>query len=320
MEYRALTGGSVTSSPDGTVLIAEVQGVLWRVPPEGGTAQRLTDWQLEATRPAVSPDGTRLAVGGYQGGGFHLWTLRTDGSGLRRVTDGPWDDRGVAWSPDGTRLVFSSERWGDAVAGAPFGLWTVGADGGRPVRLTGGAFEDLDPAWWPDGRSVVCVRAAHTADGGTDGGLTLVRVPVGGGPEQVVHRVREGAAAVPLGVALRPDRLAAPVRNHVLPAPSARADRAPGRRPPPDRRRGSGGGPAVLARGRPDPVRGRRPDPYPCPRPTRLGAGPSLHRAHARDPPPLAPPNSPPWTPPGRCAASTCPPCRPTETAWPSSR
>ncbi|OYP10463.1 amidohydrolase [Streptomyces sp. FBKL.4005] len=197
VEYRALTGGSVTSSPDGTVLIAEVQGVLWRVPPEGGTAQRLTDWQLEATRPAVSPDGARLAVVGYQGGGFHLWTLRTDGSGLRRVTDGPWDDRGVAWSPDGTRLVFSSERGGDAVAGAPFGLWTVGADGGRPVRLTGGAFEDLDPAWWPDGRSVVCVRAAHTADGGTDGGLTLVRVPVGGGPEQVVHRVREGRLLCP---------------------------------------------------------------------------------------------------------------------------
>ncbi|MEU2060912.1 amidohydrolase family protein [Streptomyces sp. NPDC013455] len=197
LEYRASTGGSVTSSPDGSVLVAEVQGVLWRVPPEGGAARRLTDWRLEATRPAVSPDGERLAVGGYQGGGFHLWTLRTDGSGLRRITDGPWDDRGVDWSPDGDRLVFSSERGGDAVAGTSYGLWTVGADGGRPVRLTGGAFDDFDPAWWPDGRSVVCVRAAHTAGGGTDGGLTLVRVPVDGGREQVVHRVREGRLLCP---------------------------------------------------------------------------------------------------------------------------
>ncbi|MBL1104447.1 PD40 domain-containing protein [Streptomyces sp. 5-8] len=197
LHYRESTGGSVTASPDGSVLIAEVQGVLWRVPPGGGAAVRITDWELEATRPVLSPDRRRLAVGGYRGGGFHLWTLRTDGSGLRRITDGPWDDRGVAWSPDGTRLVFSSERGGDAVTGAPFGLWTVDADGGHPVRLTGGNHEDFDPVWWPDGRSVVCVRAAHTAEGGSDGGLTLVRVPVAGGREQVIRTEREGRLLCP---------------------------------------------------------------------------------------------------------------------------
>jgi Tol biopolymer transport system component len=197
LHYRELTGGSVTASRDGSVLIAEVQGVLWRVPPEGGAAARITDWELEATRPALSPDGGRLAVGGYRGGGFHLWTLRSDGGGLRRITDGPWDDRGVAWSPDGARLVFASERGGDAVSGAPFGLWTVDADGGNPGRLTGGAHEDFDPVWWPDGRSVVCVRAAHTADGGTDGGAALVRVAATGGPGQVIHKVGEGRLLCP---------------------------------------------------------------------------------------------------------------------------
>ncbi|MFJ7152473.1 amidohydrolase family protein [Streptomyces sp. NPDC100445] len=197
LRYRESTGGSVTCSRDGSVLIAEIQGVLWRVPPRGGAATRITDWDLEATRPALSPDGRRLAVVGYRGGGFHLWTLRTDGAEPRRVTDGPWDDRGVAWSPDGTRLLFSSERGGDPVTGASFGLCTADADGGRIVRLTGGAFEDLDPVWWPDGRSVVCVRAAHTPDGGDDGGLTLVRVPAGGGRAQVLHRVAEGRLLCP---------------------------------------------------------------------------------------------------------------------------
>ncbi|MYX99429.1 amidohydrolase family protein [Streptomyces sp. SID486] len=200
LSYRESTGGSVTSSRDGSVLIAEVQGVLWRVPPGGGAAVRITDWELEATRPALSPDGRRLAVAGYRGGGFRLWTLRTDGGGLRRITDGPWDDREVAWSPDGSRLVFSSERGGDAVSGAPFGLWTADADGGRPTRLTAGPHEDFDPVWWPDGRSVVCARAAHTADG-TDGGTTLVRVPTGGGPEQVIRTVPEGRL---LGPAVSP--------------------------------------------------------------------------------------------------------------------
>ncbi|WP_437012756.1 amidohydrolase family protein [Streptomyces sp. enrichment culture] len=192
-----MTGGSVTASRDGSVLIVEVQGVLWRVPPQGGAAARITEWELEATRPALSPDGATLAVGGYRGGGFHLWTLRTDGSALRRITDGPWDDRGVAWSPDGSRLVFASERGGDPVTGAPFGLWTADPDGGRAVRLTGGDFEDFDPVWWPDGRSVVCVRAAHTPGGGDDGGLALVRVPVGGGRVQVVHEVADGRLVCP---------------------------------------------------------------------------------------------------------------------------
>jgi Tol biopolymer transport system component/imidazolonepropionase-like amidohydrolase len=197
LRYREVTGGSVTASRDGSVLIAEVQGVLWRISPEGGAATRITDWELEATRPALSPDGATLAVSGYRGGGFHLWTLRTDGSALRRITDGPWDDRGVAWSPDGTRLVFASERGGDPVTGAPFGLWTADPDGGRAVRLTGGDFEDFDPAWWPDGRSVVCVRAAHRPGGGDDGGLTLVRVPADGRPGQVVHEVADGRLVCP---------------------------------------------------------------------------------------------------------------------------
>ncbi|MFC5654043.1 amidohydrolase family protein [Streptomyces nogalater] len=187
----------MTSSRDGSVLVAEVQGVLWRVPPEGGEAVRITDWDLEATRPALSPDGGRLVVGGYRGGGFHLWTLRTDGSGLRQITDGPWDDRGPAWSSDGSCLVFASERGGDAVTGASFGLWTMDADGGGTVRLTGGAYEDSDPVWWPDGHSVVCVRAAHTADGATDGGRALVRVPAGGGPAQVLREVGEGRLLCP---------------------------------------------------------------------------------------------------------------------------
>lgn len=197
LRYRETTGGSVTAARNGAVLVAEVQGVLWRVPPEGGEAARITDWDLEATRPALSPDGGRLAVCGYRGGGFHLWTLRSDGSGLRQVTDGPWDDRGVAWSPDGGQLVFSSERGGDAVTGAPFGLWTADADGGGALRLTGGPYEDFDPVWWPDGRSVVCVRAAHTADGGTDGGATLVRVSTADGREQVLHTVGEGRLLCP---------------------------------------------------------------------------------------------------------------------------
>ncbi|MFD7702157.1 amidohydrolase family protein [Streptomyces caelestis] len=197
LEYREMTGGSVTASDDGSILVAEVQGVLWRVPRSGGTAVRLTDWDLEATAPALSPDGRTVALCGYRGGTFQLWVMQTDGSGLRRLTDSSWDDRGVAWSPDGTRLVFSSERGGDAVTGSAFGLWTLDVRSGRTRQLTGGDFEDLDATWWPDGRSVVCVRSAHTSDGASDGGRSLVRVPAAGGTGQEVRTVNEGRLLCP---------------------------------------------------------------------------------------------------------------------------
>ncbi|GHE05180.1 amidohydrolase family protein [Streptomyces alanosinicus] len=197
LTYTRMTGGSVTGSRAGGALIAEVQGVLWRVPRDGGQAVRLTDWELEATRPALSPDGRTLAVCGYRGGGFHLWTLRPDGGGLRQVTDGPWDDRGVAWSPDGTRLAFSSERGGDATTGSSYGLWVLDLGDGRPRRVTGGDHEDYDPAWSADGRSLVCVRAAHTPGGGNDGGLSLVRVPLAGGPAEVLRTVTSGRLVCP---------------------------------------------------------------------------------------------------------------------------
>ncbi|WP_228973176.1 amidohydrolase family protein [Streptomyces sp. DH12] len=198
LRYREITGGSVTGSAHGDVLIAEAQGVLWRVPRGGGAATQLTAWDLEATRPALSPTGGAVALSAYRGGAFHLWTMRTDGTDLRQLTTGPWDDRGAAWSPDGTRLAFSSERGGDPVAGGSFGLHVLDVDGARPTRVTGGAFEDYDPAWWPDGQSLVCVRAAHTPGGGTDGGRTLVRVPATSGrAARTVRTVTSGRLLCP---------------------------------------------------------------------------------------------------------------------------
>ncbi|WP_407675944.1 amidohydrolase family protein [Peterkaempfera bronchialis] len=199
----AATGGSVTACPTGAWLIAEVQGILWRIPRHGGEAVRLTDWDLEPTRPAFSPDGSAVALCAYRGGGFHLWTMRPDGTGLRQLTGGPWDDRGTAWSPDGTRLAFSSERGGDAVTGSSYGIWTLELRSGRLTRLTGGPYEDYDPAWTPDGRQVVFVRAAAAGTGGgTDGGLTLARVSAQGGRVTLLRSVAAGRLLCP---SLSPD-------------------------------------------------------------------------------------------------------------------
>ncbi|MDX3452382.1 amidohydrolase family protein [Streptomyces sp. ME02-8801-2C] len=175
LTFTAATGGSATLAPSGDRLVAEIQNVLWSVPRGGGNAVALTSPGLEPTRPQFSPDGSRLVVCAYRGGGFHLWTLRPDGTGLRQLTDGPWDDRGPAWSPDGTRIAFASERGGDTVTGAPYRVWVVDVRTGELTRLTGRpgqqgpgqdtAWEDFDPTWSPDGRRVLFVRGTVPAPG-----------------------------------------------------------------------------------------------------------------------------------------------------------
>lgn len=194
LTFTAGTNASVTASPTADQLIIEVQGVLWSLPREGGTATALSAPGLEPTRPAWSPDGSSIAVCAYKGGGFHLWIMDTDGSRLRRLTSGPWDDRGVAWAPDGTRVAFSSERGGDAVTGGSYNIWTLDTRSGELTRLTGEpGVEDYDPTWHPDGDRVLFVRAG--SPGG--GGRTLASVPAGGGEVTVERTVDTGTLVGP---------------------------------------------------------------------------------------------------------------------------
>ncbi|WP_329343286.1 amidohydrolase family protein [Streptomyces sp. NBC_01352] len=203
LSFTAATGGSATLAPSGDRLVAEVQNVLWSVPRDGGTAVALTPPGLEPTRPQFSPDGSRLVVCAYRGGGFHLWTLRPDGTGTRQLTDGPWDDRGPAWSPDGTRIAFASERGGDTVTGAPYRIWVLDLRTGALTRLTGrpgqqgpgqdAAWEDFDPTWSPDGERVLFVRAVVTP-AGTLRAATVASVPAdGSGPVTTEHTDDSGA-------------------------------------------------------------------------------------------------------------------------------
>jgi hypothetical protein len=44
-------------APDGAGTFLALQKTLWRVPGGGGEATRLTEWNVEATRPVFSPEG-----------------------------------------------------------------------------------------------------------------------------------------------------------------------------------------------------------------------------------------------------------------------
>ena len=106
--------------------------------------------------PALSPDGTQIAWGLWDGDGIaRIHVVDVDTGEVRMpIFDGPsTGDWGPAWSPDGKRLVFNR-----LVDGGLEGLVVAAAGGGPVVEIgprfpanSGGAGAEFSP----DGRSVI---------------------------------------------------------------------------------------------------------------------------------------------------------------------
>jgi Tol biopolymer transport system component len=105
----------------------------------------------DVVRYDLSPDGSRIAVTGFEG----VWIMERDGSDPRLVSraDGFGE---IAWSPDGRQLVLARS---DDV------LFTMSADGRQLRRIVDHADQ---PDWSPDGKSIVFVsHPEQTSRSGT---------------------------------------------------------------------------------------------------------------------------------------------------------
>jgi Tol biopolymer transport system component len=100
-----------------------------------------------AEAPAVSPDGTSVAVVLRKDGKRHLTLMSADGADAHELASSISVQGAPDWSPDGRWIVTG----GTDVKGP--GLFKVPVDGGAPFRLTS-AFSS-DPAWSPDGSLIV---------------------------------------------------------------------------------------------------------------------------------------------------------------------
>src|SRR5207248_7635999 len=93
-------------SPDGKTLAFVWHGDIWRVPMNGGTAQRLTAHNAAESSPAFSPDGKELAFISEREGSRQVYVMPSAGGEARQITfhtEG-YDIR--EWMPDGkSRLV-----------------------------------------------------------------------------------------------------------------------------------------------------------------------------------------------------------------------
>src|SRR6266446_8431862 len=97
--------------------------------------------------PAVSPDGSKVAMILSKDGWTDLYVCDADGSGLRRLTRSPQDESSPCWSPNGQWICYASK---DKERRS---LSKISPAGGAPERIpTTGAANPTEPDWSPDSK------------------------------------------------------------------------------------------------------------------------------------------------------------------------
>ncbi len=128
-------------SPDGTVLMLMGPGVepgpqseaVW-VTREGLVTPIDPDWRFNNARNngwALSPDGTRLAIGLNTEAGDDIWIKELNDGPLSRLTLHPEEDARPRWTPDGRSVMFLSRR----AEGRRSDLYVRRADGTGQAEL-----------------------------------------------------------------------------------------------------------------------------------------------------------------------------------------
>jgi Tol biopolymer transport system component len=134
--------------------------------------------------PAVSPDGSRLAVMARVSGRRRVTVMSADGTNARSIAStidvaGAAGQCAVDWSPDGQSIVAGGR---DARGPA---LFVIPVDGGPPRRLVEGNW--ANPVWSPDGGVIVYSSPSAAGD------VSLLAVRPDGAPVALPPlRVRPG--------------------------------------------------------------------------------------------------------------------------------
>lgn len=152
---------SVDESADGSWLVFDLLGHIYRIPRAGGAATALTQNSGVALnmQPRISPDGKTIAFITDRRGQYNLWVMNADGSNPRAVfTDLNGTAFDPTWTPDGRFIVVrKGGRGGGEGAAPPGGLWMYHKDGGSGVPLVAAGAGGVNggPAWpsvSPDGK------------------------------------------------------------------------------------------------------------------------------------------------------------------------
>ena len=175
---------SVALSPDGSWIVFDMLGHIYRIPATGGEAVPITQDSGIAMNyhPRISPDGTEIAFISDRGGQDNLWVMKSDGSEPRLIA-ADMDARYAepSWTPDSKHIVVTKRakteagfyRTSDSLwifpreggIGGP--LVVLGASGGEAPARTGlwsGNYRAQAASVSPDGASVYFVSSTFTGN------------------------------------------------------------------------------------------------------------------------------------------------------------
>lgn len=146
------SGLSADIAGDGRVL-TDLDGGIWVVPPQGGSAKPVTVGSGSARRPRWSPDALSIAFEAVADGLADIRVYDVQSGHVRDLGNKGTAEIFPAWHPDGERIVFSSAR-----SGTGLDLWEIDLATGLQWRLSDRAGDETEAAWTNDGRNLVYVH------------------------------------------------------------------------------------------------------------------------------------------------------------------
>jgi Tol biopolymer transport system component len=136
-------------SPDGSTLLFSREGFLWKGPPNNSTKPTVLT-NSYGYRPAVSPDGTRVATVTFSDP-EKIRVTKMDGSGFKELPVPADLNSSVDWSPDSTQIVYSADEEPlDRIRVAP----ADGSGPGHGIDMPTGWVVPYDATFSPDGTRV----------------------------------------------------------------------------------------------------------------------------------------------------------------------
>ncbi|MEH6535468.1 MAG: amidohydrolase family protein [Psychroserpens sp.] len=142
-------------SPDGTSIVFDLLGDIYKLNANGGKATILREGLPFEIQPRFSPDGKHISFTSDAGGGDNIWIMNSDGSDAKQVTKEKFRLLNNAiWTPDGNYLIARKHFTSGRSLGAGE-LWMYHKTGGSGIQLTKKKNDQQDvnePTLSPDGK------------------------------------------------------------------------------------------------------------------------------------------------------------------------
>jgi imidazolonepropionase-like amidohydrolase/Tol biopolymer transport system component len=142
-------------SSDGTEIVFDLLGDIYKMPITGGPAKLLTGGVAWDVQPRFSPNGKYISYTSDQSGGDNIWIMNRDGSNKRQLTKETFRLlNNATWMPNNEYIVARKHFTGTRSLGAGE-MWMYNINGGEGVQLTKRKNDQQDagePNVSPDGK------------------------------------------------------------------------------------------------------------------------------------------------------------------------